>query len=65
MASITQVKAHTRRKPEKTPDPFAEKISARLEQMRRRQAKVSQRHSLPSIIEGLRNLAKLMQKVGR
>lgn len=65
MTSTIRVKGYERRKPEKTPDPFADKISARLEQMRRRQAKVSQPHSLPSIIEGLRNLAKLMQKVGR
>ncbi|WP_421580858.1 hypothetical protein [Shinella sp. M31] len=65
MTSTTHVKAHERRKPEKTPDPFADKISARLEQMRRHQAKAPQRQSMPSIIEGLRNLAKLMQKVGR
>ena len=65
MTSTTHVKAHARRKPERTPDPFADKIRERLEQMRRRQAKAPRPQSMPMIIEGLRNLAKLMQKVGR
>lgn len=65
MTSTIRVKGYERRKPEKTPDPFADKIRERLEQMRRHQAKVPQRQSMPSIIEGLRQLAKLMQKVGR
>lgn len=65
MTSTVRVKGYERRKPEKTPDPFADKISARLEQMRRHQAKAPQRQPMPTIIEGLRNLAKLMQKVGR
>jgi hypothetical protein len=65
MTSTTRVKAHDRRKPERTPDPFADKIRARLDQMRRHQAKVPQPQSMPSIVAGLRQLAKLMQKVGR
>lgn len=65
MTKTISVKGHTRRKPDPTPDPFADKIRARLEQMRRHQAKVPQRQSMPSIVEGLRQLAKLMQKVGR
>lgn len=64
MTKPVNVKGYTRNA-EKTPDPFADKIRARLDQMRRHQAKAPQRQTMPSIIEGLRNLAKLMQKVGR
>lgn len=64
MTKPVYVKGHTRNA-EKTPDPFADKIRERLEQMRHHQVKAPQRQSMPTIIEGLRNLAKLMQKVGR
>lgn len=64
MTKPVTVKGYTRNA-EKTPDPFADKIRERLDQMRRHQAKAPQRQSMTSIIEGLRSLAKLLQKVGR
>lgn len=49
----------------KPDDPFTAEIKARLDQIRRTQAKTPQRMSMPAIIDNLRGLAKLMQKVGR